>query len=146
MSTYPQLLLAIAALLGAGLLTYRFRLYLRARNNKESIPAFIDRARADRQAYVEARATLHGSRGATMLMRLFSMGMLIFSMWLASRSSALFWVSLAYVGIGMYVAPRFIKKPLVFMQVTSMDRAMWHLDHSWLWPLLVARNSARNSK
>jgi hypothetical protein len=146
MSTYPQLLLAIAALLGAGLLTYRFRLYLRARNNKESIPAFIDRARADRQAYVGARVTLHGSRGATVLMRLLSMGMLTFSLWLASRSSALFWVSLAYVAIGMYVVPRFIKKPLVFTQVTSMDRAMWHLDHSWLWPLLVTRNSARNSK
>lgn len=146
MSTYPQLLLAIAALLGAGLLTYRFRLYLRARNSKESIAAFIDRARADRQAYVEARATLHGSRGATMLMRLFTMGMLTVSMWLASRSSALFWASLAYVAIGMYVVPRFIKKPLVFTQVTSMDRAMWHLDHSWLWPLLVARKSARNFK
>lgn len=146
MSTYPQLLLAIAALLGAGLLTYRFRLYLRARNSKESIAAFIDRARADRQAYVEARATLHGSRAATMSMRLFTMGMLTVSMWLASRSSALVWITLAYVAIGMYVVPRFIKKPLVFTQVSSMDRAMWHLDQSWFWPLLVARNSARNSK
>jgi hypothetical protein len=146
MSTYPQLLLAIAALLGASLLTYRFRLYLRARNNKESIPAFLGRARADRQAYVGARATLHGSRGATMLVRLLSMGMLTFAMWLASRSSSLIWVTLAYVAIGMYVVPRFIKKPLVFTQVSSMDRAMWHLDQSWLWPLLVVRNSARNSK
>jgi len=136
---HQQIILGLAGLIAAAIIMYRFRHYLRPRNNGESLAEFAKRAQASRAAYIEAKMAMHGPKSAAITVNLINIVMLIGLMWLLTHVHTVRWIAVAYVVIGAYLAPRLIATPPGWGILTTMDRLLWRIDYSWFWPLLAIR-------
>lgn len=140
-----ELLGVMGAGLGAAILMYRFRLFLRPRQAGESWVQFAERALNDRKVYVAARDSVQGSRRTTAVVNLINSCLLAGLAWLVIYAPAVGWGLVAYTAIGTYLAPRFAQPPARYDGLAILDRFNWRFSQTWLAPIRMATKQRKGN-
>jgi len=129
-----QIAVGLVCFFMAGVIVYRFRHYLRPRNEGETMGEFVARTREEKRLDRIAKNEMLGRW--TITLNAASMVLLMAAVWLSKYETMVIYAVMGYLLIGFYVtkeAARAARRP-DYVRLGLLDRFTYRMLFAWAWP------------